>query len=191
MPPARRAPGTRAPSRHAGTGRPRRRPPRRTTPRATRATRSRLTADSRRHPSARPHRTRKSRGAHLCRASSTHGAIASTTRVRDAGPCGHRADHPGHRAGHRAGRPDRRAGPRAVREPCRVGVVDLFYFQAGPSSCSFRCVVAVGFDRRDQLLGRNPAAGDQLTARPAYRRAERRRPRVLPHEHGRRTAGRQ
>src|SRR3954470_21878680 len=54
-------------------------------------------------------------------------------------------------------------------------------------SVSFRFVF--GFDRREQRLHRDPAAGDELPARMPYCGAEGGRPLVLPYEHGGRAAG--
>ena len=167
-PPTRRAQRTRAPSGHAGISVRRRSPPTRQTPPAEQATRSQPTADSPRHRSARSHRTRQRRGGRRFRGRTTHGAIAATARVRDAGhlghPAGHRAGHPGHPAGHRVDHPDRRAGPRAVREPCRAGRVDLLCLRTVPSSCSFRSGLAVRLDRGDERLGRDSAVAQKLAS---------------------------
>ena len=50
---------------------------------------------------------------------SCNGAIDAAARVRDAGPGGHRAGHPGRLGGHRAGRPGHRGGHRGARDPGR------------------------------------------------------------------------
>src|SRR5215218_9045950 len=47
----------------------------------------------------------------------------------------------------------------------------------------------IGLDGGDDRLNRNPSVRDQLTARTARRRCERRRPQVLPDQHARSAAG--
>src|SRR3954467_12396964 len=54
-------------------------------------------------------------------------------------------------------------------------------------SASYRywCLCLFGLDRGDDGLNRNPSVGDQLAARAARGRSERRSPEVLPDEHAR------
>ncbi|MGZ6590190.1 MAG: hypothetical protein ACXVHX_38870, partial [Solirubrobacteraceae bacterium] len=49
--------------------------------------------------------------------------------------------------------------------------------------------MAIRFDSRDERLRRDPAVAQKLTSRSPHCGAECRRPRVLPDEHGSRTAG--